>query len=71
MWPLSLKERLDQAPHRHVVHKGLENFSDWFRSRRPPFFPDYTNPGIQYIEQVPDEAWVLRGGKPAATQGTS
>jgi molecular chaperone HtpG len=50
--PPFLKEKLEQAPHRHVVHKALENFSDWFRSSRLPFFPDYTDHGIQHIEQV-------------------
>ncbi|GAB3637744.1 hypothetical protein GCM10027422_33340 [Hymenobacter arcticus] len=35
-----------------MVHKALENFSDWFRNSRLPFFPDYTDHGIQHIEQV-------------------
>jgi molecular chaperone HtpG len=50
--PPFLVEKLAQAPYRYVVHKALENFSDWFRSSRLPFFPDYTDHGIQHIEQV-------------------
>jgi molecular chaperone HtpG len=72
--PSFLTEKLAQAPHRHVVHKALENFSDWFRSSRLPFFPDYTDHGIQHIEQVlataanliPDQARQYFSGADAA-----
>ena len=72
--PSFLTEKLAHAPHRHVVHKALENFSDWFRSSRLPFFPDYTDHGIQHIEQVlataanliPDQARQYFSGADAA-----
>jgi molecular chaperone HtpG len=54
--PAFLEERLRTAPHRHVVLKALENFSDWFRTSRLPFFPDYTDHGIQHMEQVLETA---------------
>ncbi|HEX8330238.1 MAG TPA: ATP-binding protein [Hymenobacter sp.] len=50
--PVFLEDRLRNAPHRHVVQKALENFSDWFQVSRLPFFPDYTDHGIQHMEQV-------------------
>jgi molecular chaperone HtpG len=72
--PPFLTAKLAQAPHRHVVYKALENFSDWFRSSRLPFFPDYTDHGIQHIEQVlataanliPDQARDYFSGADAA-----
>ena len=54
--PAFLEERLRTAPHKHVVQKALENFSDWFRTSRLPFFPDYTDHGIQHMEQVLETA---------------
>ena len=57
--PAFLEEKLRNAPHRHVVQKALENFSDWFRVSRLPFFPDYTDHGIQHMEQVLETATKL------------
>jgi molecular chaperone HtpG len=54
--PAFFEERLRTAPHKHVVQKALENFSDWFRPSRLPFFPDYTDHGIQHMEQVLETA---------------
>ncbi|UOQ97255.1 ATP-binding protein [Hymenobacter sp. 5317J-9] len=54
--PAFLEEKLRNAPYRHVVQKALENFSDWFRASRLPFFPDYTDHGIQHMEQVLETA---------------
>ena len=50
--PAFLEERLRDATHEPAVRKALQEFGKWFDESKLTFFPDYTNHGIQHIEQV-------------------
>jgi len=54
--PALLKERLADATHEPAVRKALREFGNWFGESKQTFFPDYTNHGIQHIEQVLETA---------------
>ncbi|MDO7846556.1 ATP-binding protein [Hymenobacter sp. M29] len=50
--PAFLEDRLRDATHEPAVRKALQEFGKWFDESKQTFFPDYTNHGIQHIEQV-------------------
>lgn len=51
--PGFLKSKLEDSPHDSAVRKALKDFGNWFGDdSKQTFFPDYTNHGIQHIEQV-------------------
>ncbi|MGI4744252.1 MAG: HD domain-containing protein [Janthinobacterium lividum] len=52
--PAFLEDRLHDATHEPAVSKALQEFGKWFAESKQTFFPDYTNHGIQHIEQVLD-----------------
>jgi hypothetical protein len=54
--PALLKERLAEATHEPAVRKALREFGNWFGESKQTFFPDYTNHGIEHIEQVLETA---------------
>ena len=55
--PAFLKKRLEESDYDAVVSQALKDFGKWFADEsKQTFFPDYTNHGIQHIEQVLDTA---------------
>jgi hypothetical protein len=50
--PALLEGNLCDATHEPAVRKALQEFGRWFGESKQTFFPDYTNHGIQHIEQV-------------------
>jgi hypothetical protein len=50
--PALLEDRLHGAEHEPAVRKALQDFGNWFDESKLTFFPDYTNHGIQHINQV-------------------
>jgi len=50
--PALLEGSLRDATHEPAVRKALQEFGKWFGESKQTFFPDYTNHGIQHIEQV-------------------
>ena len=50
--PALLEDKLKGSTHEPAVRKALQDFGNWFDESKQTFFPDYTNHGIQHIEQV-------------------
>lgn len=50
--PAFLEEKLKEAKYHHVVLQTINHFQEWFIDSKMPFFPDYTDHGIEHLQDV-------------------